>query len=261
MIVDRSPVVEGVCRVTINRPDRRNAWNAECGRAMAEILRDLRLDAGVRVVVLTGAGDTFCAGVDLQDGFERGADGVADLRGMHRRSFGPTIADLRALPKPVIARVTGSAIGFGAGLALAADFTVMAESAYLLFAFVRLGLSMDSGTTLFLPSGTTMARATEAAMLGDPVSAGQAADWGLVHGAVPDDDLDVAVDTLAARLAAGPTRAYGVIKATLEASRGRSLAEQLELEGDLIQTLASSEDFAEGVSALAERRAPTFRGA
>jgi 2-(1,2-epoxy-1,2-dihydrophenyl)acetyl-CoA isomerase len=258
MIID-TELTDGVCRLTINRPERRNAWNAACGQAMADALRDIRNDPSVRVVVLTGAGDSFCVGADLQDGFERGPDGVADLRGMHRRSFAPTIADLRSLPLPVITAVNGSAIGFGAGLALAGDFTVMADTAYLMFAFVRLGLSMDSGTTMFL-SRAGRARAIEAAMLGEPIEAAKAEQWGLVHRAVPADELAKVADELAARLAAGPTRAYGVIKTTLDAAAGRALVEQLELEGDLIQTLATSQDFPEGVAAVAERRPPRFSG-
>jgi 2-(1,2-epoxy-1,2-dihydrophenyl)acetyl-CoA isomerase len=260
MNIERSEVVDGVCRLTVNRPERRNAWTAGCGAEMVDALDWIRSSGSVRAVILTGAGDVFCSGVDLQDGFEEGPDGVPDLEGMHRRHFVPTILGLRSLPVPVVAAVQGPAVGFGAALALAADFTVMAAETYLLFAFVRLGLSLDSGSTLFLPTRAGRARATEAAMLGEPIDAARAAEWGLIHRAVAGADLGPFVEGLARRLAEGPTRAYGVIKATLDAGEGRSLADQLELEGALIQTLTGTHDFAEGVTAFGNRRKATFTG-
>lgn len=260
MTVHRSEVVDGVCRLTLDRPGRLNAWNVECARAMQDALQSIRDDRSVRAVILSGAGDSFCAGVDLRDGFEQGPDGVADLEGMHRRHFMPTILGLRTLEVPVVAAVQGPAVGFGAGLALAADFTIMAEDAYLLFAFARLGLSVDSGSTLFLPSRVGRARATELAMLAEPIDGRRAAEWGLVHRTVPAAELDACVDALAARLADGPTRAYGVIKATLDAGEGQALAAQLALEGEKIQTLAGTHDFAEGVAAFTERRPARFTG-
>lgn len=260
MAIQRSENVDGICRLTLNRPERRNAWTAECGRELAEALEWIRADRSVRAVILTGAGDSFCSGVDIRDGFEERPDGVADLEGMHRRHFMPTILGLRTLPVPVVAAVQGPAVGFGAALALAADFTVMAEDAYLLFAFVRLGLSMDSGSTLFLTTRAGRARATESAMLGEPIDGVRAAEWGLVHRAVARAELGPYVDALARRLADGPTRAYAVIKATLDASESRPLAGQLELEGALIQTLTGTHDFMEGVSAFGDRRQPQFTG-
>lgn len=260
MGLDLEDVGAGIRRITLNHPERGNAWSSSLGAAMSEALRTLRADPGARCVVVTGAGSSFCAGVDLADGFELGPDGVADLRGMHRRSFVPTILDLRALPMPVIVAVNGPAVGFGAALALAGDFTVMADTATLLFAFVRLGLSVDSGTTHVLTARAGRARATEAAMLGEPITAETAVAWGLVHRAVPAGALAGTTDALAERLAAGPTRAYARIKEGLSAAERPALAEQLEVEGELIQTLADTADFAEGVAAFTERRPARFEG-
>jgi enoyl-CoA hydratase/carnithine racemase len=136
----------------------------------------------------------------------------------------------------------------------------MAESAFLLLAFARIGLSPDGGTTLMLPSRVGRQRAIELAMLAEPLPAATALDWGLVHDVAPDAELPARVDALAERLAAGPTRAYGVIKDLFNAQERPGLAEHLELEGNLIQTLAGTEDFREGVAAFTERRPADFRG-
>ncbi|MBO0874968.1 MAG: enoyl-CoA hydratase/isomerase family protein [Pseudonocardia sp.] len=250
----------GIWRLRLNRPERRNAWSADCGEEMTSALLRIEADPRVRCAVLTGAGDVFCSGVDLRAGFERGPDGTPNLQGMHRRYFVPTILGIRNLSKPVIGAVNGPAIGFGASLALAPDFTVMAESATLVYGFVKLGLCPDSGSTAALPARAGRQRAMAAAMLGDPISATKAAEWGLVHAAVPDSDLTTEVEELAARLAKGPTRAYAAIKRAFNAQERPALAEQLEVEGELVQSLAGTRDFAEGLAAFAQRRAPAFVG-
>jgi 2-(1,2-epoxy-1,2-dihydrophenyl)acetyl-CoA isomerase len=259
-----SPLVievrDGVCWIRLNRPERRNAWSAECGAAMSEALARIGADPAVRCVVVTGNGDAFCAGVDLRDGFERTEAGGPDLHGMHSRYFVPTILGLRTLPLPVITAVNGPAVGFGASLAMAGDFLVMAESAFLKLAFVSLGLNPDSGGTHMLPGLVGRQRATEMAMLGESVGAARAAEWGIAHRAVPDGELLKVVDELATRLAAGPSRAYAAIKRAFNSGERPGLAEQLELEGQLVQSLADTEDFTEGVTAFLERRPASFTG-
>lgn len=252
---------KGVCWLRLNRPERHNAWTAEMGREMVDALLRVEADPDVRCVVVTGAGESFCAGIDLRDGFDRDPRGLPDLQGMHRRSFVPTVLHLRSLTRPVIAAVNGPAVGFGTSLAMAADFMIMSESAILLFAFVRLGLNPDGGTTAMLPKRVGRQRATEAMMLGERISAAKAVDWGLAHESVPAADLHDAVSRLAERLAAGPTRAYAAIKRALNAQERPALAEQLELEGDLVQSLSTTHDFAEGVAAFLDRRPAGFTGA
>jgi len=250
----------GVCWLRLNRPDRRNAWSAACGSAMTDALLRAKADPKVRCVVVTGEGDAFCAGVDLRDGFERTPAGGPDLHGMHRRHFVPTILGLRTLPLPVVTAVNGPAVGFGASLAMAGDFLVMAESAFLRLAFVSLGLNPDSGGTHMLPALVGRQRANEITMLGEAVTAAQAVDWGIAYRAVPDGELEATAGELAARLAAGPSRAYAAIKRAFNAGERPGLAEQLELEGELVQSLADTEDFSEGVTAFLERRPARFGG-
>jgi 2-(1,2-epoxy-1,2-dihydrophenyl)acetyl-CoA isomerase len=255
-----SEVRDGVCWLRLNRPERRNAWSAACGAAMTEALLRVQADPAVRCVVITGEGEAFCAGVDLRDGFDRTPGGGPDLQGMHRRHFVPTILGLRTLPLPVITAVNGPAVGFGASLAMAGDFLVMGESAYLRLAFISLGLNPDSGGTHMLPGLVGRQRANEIAMLGESISAAKAVDWGIAHRAMPDGELAAEVGELAARLAAGPSRAYAAIKRAFNAGERPGLAEQLELEGELVQSLAETKDFAEGVTAFLERRPARFDG-
>jgi 2-(1,2-epoxy-1,2-dihydrophenyl)acetyl-CoA isomerase len=253
-------VTDGVCWLRLNRPDRRNAWTATLGAEMKEAISRAESDPQVRCIVITGEGKAFCAGVDLRDGFERTPAGDPDLHGMHHRHFVPTLMAIRTSSLPVITAVNGPAVGFGASLAMTGDFLLMGESAFLLMAFVSLGLNPDSGGTHMLPALVGRQRANEIAMLGEPVSAEKAAEWGIAHRAVPDADLITATTELAARLAAGPTKAYAAIKRAFNAGERPSLVEQLELEGRLVHELATTHDFGEGVSAFLERRPAKFTG-
>jgi len=247
-------------RITLNRPDAMNAWDKQLGielRAAVEAAAD---DDGVRAVVLTGAGRAFSAGADLRAGFDPTPEGHPDVGTALRDRYHPIILGLRRMPKPVIAAVNGPAAGIGCSLALAADLVVARESAYFLLAFVNIGLVPDGGSSFFLPERAGVARATEMAMLGERIPARQALDWGLINRVTPDGELDATVDELAARLAAGPTAAYAGIKEQLNAwSYGRMDA-QLELEAAIQVRQASSPDFAEGVRAFVEKRAPSFEG-
>jgi len=164
------------------------------------------------------------------------------------------------MPKPVLAAVNGPAVGIGLSLALASDLIVAAESAYLLLAFVNIGLVPDGGSSLFVPTRIGFARATEMAMLGERVPAAQALEWGLVNRVVPDDTFAAEVAALRDRLAAGPTRSYAGTKRQLNHWLYSRMEEQLELEADLQQEMAGSPDFYEGVAAFVQKRQPAFEG-
>jgi 2-(1,2-epoxy-1,2-dihydrophenyl)acetyl-CoA isomerase len=247
-------------RIVLNRPERMNAWDRQLGldlRAAVELAAE---DAGVRSVTITGAGRAFSSGADLRAGFDPRPDGRPDLAGALRERYHPIIAGIRRLPKPVLAAVNGPAVGIGCSLALACDLVIAAESAYLLLAFVNIGLVPDGGLSVFVPARAGAGRAAEMALLGERVGARQARDWGLVDRVAPDAELAAAVDALAERLATGPTRAYAAAKAQLNARVYAGLDEQLELEAALQDELAGSEGFAEGVAAFLEKRPARFSG-
>jgi 2-(1,2-epoxy-1,2-dihydrophenyl)acetyl-CoA isomerase len=164
------------------------------------------------------------------------------------------------MPKPVLAAVNGPAVGIGLSLALASDLVMAAESAYLLLAFVNIGLVPDGGSSLFVPTRVGFARAAEMAMLGERIPAAQALDWGLVNRVVPDDAFASEVAALRDRLAAGPTRSYAGAKRQLNHWLYARMDEQLELEADIQQEMAGSPDFAEGVAAFIQKRPPVFEG-
>ena len=247
----------------LNRPETLNAWNAQLGRDLLAAITGVAEDDAVRAVVITGAGRAFSAGADLRDlsgREERTPEGHPDVRRVLTERYHPIITTIRTMPKPVVAAVNGPAVGIGLSLALAADLVVAAESAYLLLAFVNIGLVPDGGSSLFIPARVGFARASEMAMLGERIPAAKALDWGLVNRVVADDAFAAEVAALRDRLAAGPTRSYAGSKRQLNHWLYARMEQQLELEADIQQEMAGSPDFAEGVAAFVEKRQPAFGG-
>ena len=249
----------GVLTVTLNRPDKLNAFNPEMHQLLRQALERARDDAAVRAVLLTGAGRGFCAGQDLS---ERNVSAGApiDLSVSLGSHYNPLVRRLRELPKPVVCAVNGVAAGAGANIALACDLVIAARSASFVQSFSRLGLVPDSGGTWFLPRLAGSARAMALALLGEKLSAEQAEQWGLIWKAVEDDQLAAESLRIAGSLAEGPTRGYGLVKKALNASWGNSLDAQLELERDLQREAGLTQDYREGVAAFMQKRKPEYKG-
>jgi 2-(1,2-epoxy-1,2-dihydrophenyl)acetyl-CoA isomerase len=247
-------------RILLNRPEALNAWNEQFGRDLLDAVTSLSADEGVRAVLITGAGRGFSSGADLKEQRSTTEDGLPDLSARLKEIYHPIITGLREMPKPVVAAVNGPAVGIGCSLALAADLIVAAESAYLLLAFVNIGLVPDGGSTAFLPARVGYARAAEMAMLGERVTAQQALDWGLINQVVPDDELDATSSALLERLANGPTASYVGSKRLLNRRMYADLAGQLDAEAEAQRDQGNSKDFIEGVLAFVEKRPPNFTG-
>ena len=255
-------VENGVAEITLNRPERLNAWTTQFGDDLREALLSDAADPAVRSVLITGAGRGFSSGADLKEMLEQRAGGgeVPDVGEMLRTRYHPIIKGIRELPKPVVAAVNGPAVGSGCSLALACDLIWAAESAIFGLAFVNIGLVPDGGSTFLVPVAAGKARALEMALLGDPVPAEQALEWGLINRVVPDGDLMDEARGLARRLAKGPTRSYAQSKRALNNSFFKIMDEQLDLEAEIQGEMVTSSDFIEGVSAFVEKRDPRFTG-
>jgi 2-(1,2-epoxy-1,2-dihydrophenyl)acetyl-CoA isomerase len=249
--------------IELNRPEALNAWNGALGDELLDAIRSVAGDDEVRAVVLTGAGRAFSSGADLRDvsSRERTPDGHVDLRSLLNERYHPIITTIRTMPKPVLAAVNGPAVGIGLSLALASDLVVATESAYLMLAFVNIGLVPDGGSSLFVPTRVGLARAAEMAMLGERVTAAQALEWGLINRVIPDAEFADEVAALRDRLASGPTRSYAGTKRQLNHWLYTRMDEQLAFEADIQQEMAASGDFAEGVAAFIEKRQAAFGGA
>jgi len=249
----------GVLGITLNRPDRLNAFNPEMHQLLRKALERALDEEAVRAVLLTGAGRAFCAGQDLSER-NVAADAPLDLSVSLGSHYNPLVRRLRELPKPVVCAVNGVAAGAGANIALACDLVIAARSASFVQSFAKLGLVPDSGGTWFLPRLAGAARAMGLALLGEPLAAERAEEWGLIWKVVDDDKLGSESLEMAKALAAGPTKGYGLVKKALRASWGNSLDAQLDLERDLQREAGLTQDYREGVSAFLQKRKAQYKG-
>jgi 2-(1,2-epoxy-1,2-dihydrophenyl)acetyl-CoA isomerase len=248
-----------VATITLWRPDALNALSLELARALASAVESVDTDATVRCVVLAAAGAAFCAGGDLKE-FATNASRIAE----HTRELSKMLhhaqARLVLMEKPVIVAVNGAAAGGGFGLALSGDIVIAAESARFTPAYPRIGAAPDGGFTYFVPRLVGLRRAQELYFLDRSLAAREALEWGLVTRVVADAELAREAALLAARLAAGPTRAFAFAKRLFHESMGGALEAQLERESLAISESAATEDWAGANRAFLEKQKPEFRG-
>ena len=253
LLIDRAP--NGVVTLTLNRPERKNAMNAAMFNELLAVFREVDASTSDRVLVITGTGDAFCSGADLGD---RGSDTRPALVRLH------WVADialaLHRIPKPVIAKVNGVAVGAGMNLALGCDLIVASDTARFSEIFARRGLSIDFGGSWLLPRLIGMHRAKELAFFADIISAKEAAEMGLVNRVLPASQLDAFVADWADRLAAGPPLALSMTKRLLTNSFTTTMDEALEAEGLAQSVNTATEDTAEAIRAFLEKREPRFKG-
>jgi 2-(1,2-epoxy-1,2-dihydrophenyl)acetyl-CoA isomerase len=254
---------DGVLTITIDRIAARNAIDDEMMRALIDAFEGAATDDRVRVALLQGAGDHFCSGADLV-ARNAGSDAPKPRAGSIQRRV-PTLAH-RLIPLilrvqvPVVCKVRGWAAGIGLHLALAADFTVVADDARLWEPFLVRGFTPDSGGTWLLPRRVGETRAREMLLLAREISGAEAAEWGAAHRSVPDGELDRVVDELVARLASGPTVALGLTKWLVNEGAAATLDAQLANEAFALELSSRTSDFREGLAAMREKRSPRFEG-
>lgn len=247
-----------VAKITLNRPKAANALNLQLASDLMDAATRCDGDADVRAVLLTGTGRFFCAGGDL-----RAFSTTEDIGGLIRHittRLHAAVARFHRMNAPVIIAVNGTAAGGGFSLAISGDIVMAAQSARFTMGYAGIGFSPDGSSTYFLPRLVGLRRAQELALTDRMLSAEEAAAWGLVTRVLPDDALAEAAHALAARLASGPTRAYGSTKRLLAASWGNGLETQCELETREISARAEEHDGQEGVTAFLEKRKPAFTG-
>ncbi|MDX1935779.1 MAG: enoyl-CoA hydratase-related protein [Flavihumibacter sp.] len=250
-------ITDGVATITLNRPDKLNAFNREMALLLQNLLDQCKQDAAIRCVVITGAGKAFSAGQDLA---ELVADNPPSMQQILSEHYNPIITRIRELPKPVIAAVNGVAAGAGANIALCADIVVATETASFIQAFSKIGLIPDSGGTYFLPRLIGWQKASALALLGDKVIAADAEKMGMIYQCLAAASFEMAVQKMASQLAQMPTKGLALTKQALNASFTNTYDAQLAMEDVLQQQAAKTQDYNEGVQAFLEKRLPNFKG-
>ena len=248
---------EGVATLTLNRPEKLNAINQKMIEELESAIVEISQDKDVRVLIITGAGRAFCSGADLSDMAQATAPIETRywLAGAHK-----IILAMTNLEKPVIAKVNGSAVGFGCSLALSADLTIAPENAQLSLIFTRIGLIPDGGALFHLPRLVGLVKAKELIFTGRKIDAKEAERIGLINKAVPPNELDNKVSAVSKQLAEGPTVAFGVAKKIMNKGLNMNLSSILECEAFGQALAGTTEDAKEGIIAFLEKRKPQFKG-
>lgn len=253
--------IDGVCLITLNRPDKLNAFNDELSFQLIDALKSAEKDAEVRAVVITGAGRGFCSGQDLANRkFSDASESRPSLSESIRRRYNPMVIRIRRMEKPVIAAVNGVAAGAGSSLALACDLRVVAENASFIQSFTKVGLVPDSGATFILPRLIGATKAFELMLSAGKLEAKEACQLGLVNKLVPQDKVLEEAMSWAKELAKGPTKAFGLSKRALNEAIFADLEERLEYEAHMQEIAGRSDDFQEGVTAFLDKRQPIYKG-
>lgn len=250
-------LINGVCRITLNRPNVFNSFNKTMALQLQEVLDDCAVNPEIRAVLLTGEGRAFCAGQDLAEATD--PEGP-ELKAIVRDHYNPIIIKIRELEKPVIAAVNGVAAGAGANIALACDIAVAKKSASFIQAFSKIGLIPDSGGTYFLPRLIGMQKAMALMMTGDKVSAEEAERMNMIYKVFEDESFDEEVIKLTENLATMPTYGLGLTKKAVNLGLFNSLEDQLDLEESLQTEAGETDDFTEGVNAFIQKRPAVFKG-
>ncbi len=255
----RQKFENSVLEITLNRPDKMNSLIEPMAGEFRQALKRAE-EQDVRAVLLRAEGKAFCAGQDLSEVVERSSDPGYELGDTVRGTYNPVIRAIRYLEKPVICAVQGTAAGAGANLAFACDITVASLEAVFVQAFSKIGLIPDSGGTWFLPRLAGLARANALYLLDEKLPAERAVAYGLIYKAVPPEDLESTSNELCKRLAAMPTKGFGLYKKAINHGLNHTLDEQLEIEADLQSLAGKTEDYKEGVDAFLNKRKPKYNG-
>ena len=250
-------IENGVCTLTLNRPEVFNSFNKEMAMTLQSELDACEKDENVRAIVLVGTGKAFCAGQDLAEVMDPNGP---ELQSIVRDHYNPIIQRIRSIEKPIIAAVNGVAAGAGANIALACDLTIAKKSASFIQAFSKIGLIPDSGGTYYLPRMIGSQKALALMMTGEKISADQADALNMIYKSVDDEQFDSEVQKMATTLAAMPTKGLGLTKRAVNQSFNNTLEEQLKVEEQLQTEAGQTYDFNEGVNAFLEKRAPVFKG-
>jgi 2-(1,2-epoxy-1,2-dihydrophenyl)acetyl-CoA isomerase len=250
-------LINGVCRITLNRPIVFNSFNKTMAMQLQDVLDDCAVNPEIRAVLITGEGKAFCAGQDLAEAVD--PEGP-ELKTIVRDHYNPIIIKIRELEKPVIAAVNGVAAGAGANIALACDIVVAKKNASFIQAFSKIGLIPDSGGTYFLPRLVGMQKAMALMMTGDKVSADEAERMNMIYKVFEEDSFEEEAMKLAENLATMPTRGLGLTKKAVNLGLFNSLEDQLDLEESLQTEAGETDDFTEGVNAFIQKRPAVFKG-